>query len=692
MTPIRFCILIHRCIIVLAFVCLTIQPSQAAEPWQVVITGHKTPDSAAQLSLYSDIDAIITQGFTRVLSAANIAVYPARELGLSVCEFDNCASLKDDLRRAIRQSANNAELALIYQFEAFQQRQNTVTSWQFSLNAEVVDINSGIQLDSFSHSTRADSPGPHCIAQCSDHWLNQSLDFLSQELASVLAEKITALPRRYVYQLQFHDFPLAELHTIHAYLQALDGYVSDELQSEYDTKRQWLHQLASQDYRYVSALSSTELGSSLSKFFDQQAIQSTIRYQQSKQTFVVTRSGWPYLSRYVAGAGLVLLCLLVMWQVLKRQGSRPKARSNNHSSSPTSPNEVANSQTTKSRTQSLILICLLLIAGLIWQVQYGADERPAQGQSEPTATIAEPPTQPSASPLDPARQAEAERQQQDNNDWQLASTLNSEQSYQLYLQRWPQGRHLIAASAALKTKQDDKLAWQTADKQGTQQAYQDYLAHHPDGDYHQRARQNLTQLMQQQRQTQQRQDLMALADDYYYRQKDYAEARYYYTQAAAFNDARAQYQLAQIFAEAQGIAADQRVASKWYQLAAEQGHAQAQFNLAYRYTKGLGLSTDNQRALYWYQQAAQQGVVLAQYNLAYHYAQGTLGVRDFNKAAYWYQHAAEQGDADAQNNLGKLYENGQGVRQDHDKARMLYRLAAAQGHQVAKINLSLLNP
>ena len=94
---------------------------------------------------------------------------------------------------------------------------------------------------------------------------------------------------------------------------------------------------------------------------------------------------------------------------------------------------------------------------------------------------------------------------------------------------------------------------------------------------------------------------------------------------------------------------------------AQQGHASAQYNLALMYGNGQGVPQDYAEAAKWYRLAAQQGYVLAQYNLGVMYANGQGVPQDFAEAVKWYKLAAEQGDVLAQYNLGEMHEKGHGV-------------------------------
>ncbi|MCX8627215.1 tetratricopeptide repeat protein, partial [Gilliamella sp. B3976] len=74
---------------------------------------------------------------------------------------------------------------------------------------------------------------------------------------------------------------------------------------------------------------------------------------------------------------------------------------------------------------------------------------------------------------------------------------------------------------------------------------------------------------------------------------------------------------------------------------AEQGDKDAQYNLALMYDEGEGVKESKEKAIYWYTKAAEQGVGDAQYNLAVIYDEGEGVEESKEKAIYWYTKAAE---------------------------------------------------
>ena len=86
---------------------------------------------------------------------------------------------------------------------------------------------------------------------------------------------------------------------------------------------------------------------------------------------------------------------------------------------------------------------------------------------------------------------------------------------------------------------------------------------------------------------------------------------------------------------------------KWFQQAADQDNASAQFNLALLYENGQGVPQDFSKAVKWYGLSAEQGNVNAQLNLGIAHLKG-LGIKQDNANAYiWFALAADKGNAQA---------------------------------------------
>ncbi len=151
-----------------------------------------------------------------------------------------------------------------------------------------------------------------------------------------------------------------------------------------------------------------------------------------------------------------------------------------------------------------------------------------------------------------------------------------------------------------------------------------------------------------------------------FRAQDYVTAIREWTSLANAGNVRAQFNLAEMYAEGRGVEKDIKQAADWYRMAAEQDYVRAQVRLGELYEAGRGFT----EARKWYLKAAEQGVARAQYTLARMYWSGRGVTKDYAEAAKWYRKSADQDYAKAQSSLGYLYMQGQGVpKSSKDAAR-----------------------
>lgn len=119
--------------------------------------------------------------------------------------------------------------------------------------------------------------------------------------------------------------------------------------------------------------------------------------------------------------------------------------------------------------------------------------------------------------------------------------------------------------------------------------------------------------------------------------------------AAVAGDKQAASQVARMYAQGQGTAADGNQAAEWYRKAAADGNMQAAWELAQLYIQGQLVAQDLDEAAVYLQAAARGGVVNAQKELARFYQQGLGGLTTQpGEALYWQIQAANAGDEEAQ--------------------------------------------
>jgi TPR repeat protein len=157
--------------------------------------------------------------------------------------------------------------------------------------------------------------------------------------------------------------------------------------------------------------------------------------------------------------------------------------------------------------------------------------------------------------------------------------------------------------------------------------------------------------------------------------------------AADTGDAEAQYALAWLYDNGKGMSASATAAVAWYRKAAEQNQMYAQDRLGVKYQRGEGVAQSSTEALVWFRKAAEQGYADGQLHLGWMYLRGNGVKKSYPDAEVWLRKAAEQGDRYAQNNLGWIYQFGKGVKQSDSEAFKWYSKSAAQGNPNGQYHL-----
>jgi TPR repeat protein len=127
------------------------------------------------------------------------------------------------------------------------------------------------------------------------------------------------------------------------------------------------------------------------------------------------------------------------------------------------------------------------------------------------------------------------------------------------------------------------------------------------------------------------------------------------------------------------VEGDDAAALKLYGGLANAGNARAQYQLGDMYEFGYGVPKDASEAISWFKKAADQGLAVAQGRLGEIYFAGNKTVQDFEAARSWLQKAADQKNAVAQRRLGQMEEQGLGGPQDPVRAYALYETAILNG-------------
>jgi len=165
---------------------------------------------------------------------------------------------------------------------------------------------------------------------------------------------------------------------------------------------------------------------------------------------------------------------------------------------------------------------------------------------------------------------------------------------------------------------------------------------------------------------------------------DINKAEQWLRQSAASGNAGAQFHLAELLLHRNNPQALQEAAGL-YLSAARQGHSQAAAKIGAMYATGQGIKQNRAEAVLWLEKAAQDGQNTAQSNLGILLA----SEQQDTQAVAWLNKAAQSGETDAQNNLAVMLALGRGVKQDM-RAALKWLKKAAVDDTLAQYNLGLL--
>ncbi len=168
-------------------------------------------------------------------------------------------------------------------------------------------------------------------------------------------------------------------------------------------------------------------------------------------------------------------------------------------------------------------------------------------------------------------------------------------------------------------------------------------------------------------------------------EKNIKQAVKLYSDAAEYGYVPAQYALANLYFSGDEIAQDFTAAFEWYQQVAFNPYVTnkkpyAQFFLAKMYDQGQGVKGDPVRAFAFYKLAAVAGHPDAQNALATYFYTGQLVDKNLTITRKLFSAAATQGQPSAMVNLAAMLLKGEGGEKDVVKAYVWLKLAGKLGH------------
>ncbi|PKG92934.1 sel1 repeat family protein [Paraglaciecola sp. MB-3u-78] len=609
---------------ILGLFCLLVQMSAAAERWQIVVlpdTNYNTPNALPTLA---DYHRTISQGLTIALTNADFDVLNLHYLGLPNCMLEDCSTLSDQaIQQAAKRSGKEVNLALLYQLNAFKQRQPASQKWYFSLSGRLLDLQSGAQQDAFTVDNWVNYPTKNCIGDCLSMWVNQNLSLLAQDLGTVLSEKLEALPRRFHYRLNINDFNSAEIQQIDSYLKNIDGYVADLLLSDSQNTNLTPSQNINRSYQYISELTASELDDKLEKLNRQYALPLTFEYDNTQRQFDIIRTQqtdpWGTFSQLITD---------LFPSSEQKVAPLPITQEPSPLTVMTESQQLAADENKKAlRDQQM------------WQQASGINTSESYQQY---LTI-----WPHGQHFIQAKAA-IKAFQDDKNSWQQASNIKTSHAFQQYLTSKPTGKYRIQAKQQLALLREQQQREQKQQENKTlADDYYYQQQNYPEALYYYQQAAKLGDVSSQYL-------LGKMYADAKGTEQNMRQAENWYTQAAKDGHSKAQATLGFMYSKGNGVNQDYSQAVNWYQKAAQQGHVNAQYNLAYLYSLGQGVVKDYQQAAYWYQKSANQGDADAQNSLGKLYERGLGVTKNLVKAKKLYQQAATQGNQIAQLNLQML--------------------------------------
>jgi TPR repeat protein len=143
--------------------------------------------------------------------------------------------------------------------------------------------------------------------------------------------------------------------------------------------------------------------------------------------------------------------------------------------------------------------------------------------------------------------------------------------------------------------------------------------------------------------------------------------------------APAQYRLAKLYENGEGVPTDLTLARQWAERAASGGDHRAMHDLGVFFARGEGAPQDDVAAFRWFRQAAEYGVLDSQYNLGVFYEEGRGVSADAGEALFWFLVAGRAGDLSAIQRANTLEAQVSPMAVDHAHARAIaFRARQAQ--------------
>jgi hypothetical protein len=290
-----------------------VAPAFAGERWKVLIVGESGTDS---LSPAHPAWGRVDEAIAEQLTTAGFSTYDKAALGLTIeCAKPPCGNRPvADYVRWAREQPGGIDLLVIYSITATERRLPATRQWQVRVPGRMVDVATAEVVDQWrgGENDFNDEPGG-CAEACMSDWLARRLADTGSTVGAVLAEKLGAYRREFVYQALISQLALAEFDRLETALRSAPGYAGGHLKmlQVKDMHREWLHTRASRIYEFRTPLGAGQLNVLLNGVLEDAGIDASVRY--AGREFDVSRQGIPYLWRYFFVTLILLLTALAVW-------------------------------------------------------------------------------------------------------------------------------------------------------------------------------------------------------------------------------------------------------------------------------------------------------------------------------------------------------------------------------------------
>lgn len=282
-----------------------------SERWKVLVVADRTVDALpADHPGWRQVD----ESIANQLIAAGFSIYDKTALLLE-CAAPPCGDRPvAEYVRWARGQRGGIDLMVIYSISAHQQRGPAVTHWRLRVPGRMVDVETSEVVDQWAGGEDEHSDQPGGLSETALRaWLADKLAITGATVGDVLAEKLSAYRREFVYRIDVEGLALGEFDRLESALRSAPAYAPDNLKAPItrNMHREWLHSRASRRYELRTQLGEVALNKYLHDVLADAGVTAVLRYEARELSII--RQGTPYVGRYASGVLLTMVALMALW-------------------------------------------------------------------------------------------------------------------------------------------------------------------------------------------------------------------------------------------------------------------------------------------------------------------------------------------------------------------------------------------